>query len=235
MVEVTAAAPDVTLAMRQGTAPQAAGGYMPYEQFLAWRETLPEGRAEWVDGQCIFLDVPTYAHQRIAAFLHTVLNLFVLRWQLGDVLFMGFQVKLARSGREPDILFISNAKRANIERTHLKGPADLAIEIVSRDSVTRDRRDKYREYEAGGVSEYWIVDSDRRDVRFYGIGPDGKYMPLPVADGVFHSRVLPGFWLHVEWLWQDPPPTLEALRELDLLGAPTFQAGAPSPDPDRPS
>jgi Uma2 family endonuclease len=231
MAEVTAAAQELTLAATRGTAPQPPARHMTYEQFLAWAASL-DARAEWVDGQVILLPMPTYAHQLIAQFLNTLLNLFVLRWQLGDVLFMGYQMKLARSGREPDILFISNARQGNIERTHLKGPADLAIEIVSPDSVTRDRRDKYREYEAGGVPEYWIIDPDRRDARFYGVDPDGRYRLLPVENGVFHSRALAGFWLRVEWLWQDPPPTLEAARELDLLGAPSLGApGSPASQP----
>jgi len=35
--------------------------------------------------------------------------------------------------------------------------------------------------------------------------------------GIYRSRVLPGFWLRVEWLWQIPTPDLEAAAALDLL------------------
>ncbi len=42
--------------------------------------------------------------------------------------------------------------------------------------------------------------------------------------GVYHSQILPGFWLRVEWLWESPLPNvvratwqilgLSALRQL---------------------
>jgi Uma2 family endonuclease len=102
------------------------------------------------------------------------------------------------------------------------------VEIVSEDSRTRDRRDKYFEYETAGVREYWMVDPDNREARFLGLGPNGRYAPLPVdQSGVFRSTVLPGFWLRVEWLWQDPLPNLEALQALGLMGTAAETAQTP--------
>jgi hypothetical protein len=35
----------------------------------------------------------------------------------------------------------------------------------------------------------------------------GQYQSVaPDATDVYRSRVLPGFWLRVAWLWQDPLP-----------------------------
>jgi hypothetical protein len=40
----------------------------------------------------------------------------------------------------------------------------------------------------------------------------------PDAGGQYRSSVLPGFWLKVDWLWQEPPPkVLDVLHELGLL------------------
>jgi hypothetical protein len=37
-------------------------------------------------------------------------------------------------------------------------------------------------------------------------------------EGTYRALTLPGFWLRVEWLWQEPlPKTLDVLRELGLL------------------
>ena len=93
--------------------------------------------------------------------------------------------------------------------TRLVGPADLVIEIVSDSSAARDRVDKFYEYERAGVREYWIFDprTDKERVDFYRLTAQGKYQAvLPDADGRYHAAVLPGFWLHPDWLWQDPPP-----------------------------
>ena len=42
--------------------------------------------------------------------------------------------------------------------TFLDGPADLVIEVISDDSVTRDRVEKFDEYLEAGVREYWVID-----------------------------------------------------------------------------
>ncbi|MER3485893.1 MAG: hypothetical protein C4345_07940, partial [Chloroflexota bacterium] len=57
------------------------------------------------------------------------------------------------------------------------GPPDLIIEVVSEDSEHRDRVDKFNEYEAAGVPEYWIVDNrpQRRRAYFYRLGAEGQY------------------------------------------------------------
>src|SRR5881275_1256091 len=122
------------------------------------------------------------------------------------------------SGREPDILFIAQAHLDRLRATWIEGPADLVIEIVSPESDERDWQTKRAEYAAAGIPEYWVLDRDRRDAAFFVLAADGTYVRAPLAgDGVFHSAVLPGFWLRVEWLWQLPTPDLEAAEELGLL------------------
>jgi hypothetical protein len=44
--------------------------------------------------------------------------------------------------------------------------------------------------------------------------PDG-YHAVRRRDGRLASEALPGFWLDVAWLWQEPlPPTLACLRQI---------------------
>jgi Uma2 family endonuclease len=65
------------------------------------------------------------------------------------------------------------------------------------------------------VREYWLLDPIRRQAEFYQLGDDGLFRAVPAsADGVYHSRALPGLWLRTQWLWQDPPPRLlDVLRD----------------------
>ena len=77
--------------------------------------------------------------------------------------------------------------------------------------------DKFDEYEAGGVPEYWIIDnrSQRQRAQFYQLAPNGQYQPVMVGDdGIYRSAVLPGFWLRIDWLWQAQPNVLRALAEI---------------------
>jgi Uma2 family endonuclease len=89
--------------------------------------------------------------------------------------------------------------------------------VASSESGERERGKKF-EYEAGGVREYWLIDPDRQQAEFYRL-VEGRYrLVYPDSEGLYRSEVLPGFWLEVEWLWQEPlPPILEILGKLRLV------------------
>lgn len=89
--------------------------------------------------------------------------------------------------------------------------------IITPDSVVRDRQEKFGEYEGAGVTEYWLLDPERMIAEFYELGEDGRYHLANIDQGNYHSKVVPGFSLQLSWLWQDPLPTLEALRALKLM------------------
>lgn len=63
------------------------------------------------------------------------------------------------NAREPDILFVKTENKHFLEEQRLAGVADLVIEVVSPESIKRDNEDKFVEYEAAGIREYWIIDS----------------------------------------------------------------------------
>jgi Uma2 family endonuclease len=138
----------------------------------------------------------------------------------GVVLIPPFQMKLPHSGREPDVIYLSPAHRNRFLSTYIAGPADLVVEVVSPESVERDRVTKFAEYREGGVPEYWLLDPDTERAEFYQLDDHGAYQVIaPDADGVYRSAVLPGFWLKVAWLWQDPRPTQQTVLYA-MLGKP---------------
>jgi Uma2 family endonuclease len=192
---------------------------MTYEEFLAWADE--DTWAEWVNGEVIIMSPASKRHQDLVTVLAALLRFFVDAHQLGIVLTAPFQMKIGPDlpGREPDILFISREHFDRFRDIYLDGPADLVVEIISRDSRVRDRGDKFYEYEQGGVREYWLLDYLRRQAEFYQLGADGIYRPMPVGqDGIYRSVVLEGLWLKVEWLWQEPLPSLmSVLREWQMI------------------
>jgi len=189
---------------------------MTYEE---WLEIEGENLySEWVDGEGWFYVSNSDRHQAISAFLHMLLSFFVHRFRLGIVRYSPFEVKLERSAREPDLLFLSNQNLHRLSPMRILGPVDLAVELISDDSPSRDRIDKRREYQEAGVGEYWLVDARLRPEPpvFLRIGADGVYQPVPLdAEGRFRSHVIPGFWLDPAWLLQDPLP--DPLVILDQL------------------
>jgi Uma2 family endonuclease len=182
---------------------------MSYEE---WLSDLPEDiHTEWVNGEAILFMPPNTRHQDIADFLLILIRLFVELRSLGRVFSAPYEMRLAeqKSAREPDILFIAAENRERITSERLLGPADLAVEIISPESVTRDRVEKWREYQEAGVREYWIIDPrpGQESAEFWRLDEYGRYQAIPLDEGgIFRSQVLPGFWLNTHWLWAEELP-----------------------------
>jgi Uma2 family endonuclease len=193
----------------------ATPGRVTYEEFLAL--TDEDTLAEWVDGEIVMSSPASYLHQDIAGFLESVMRVYAETRHLGVVCSAPFQMKMSQ-GREPDLLFIANDRLDRLQSNYLDGPADLVVEIVSPESVGRDRGDKFTEYEAGGVPEYWLLDPQRRWAEFYHLEGERYRLAFAGAEGEYRARNLPGFHVRVEWLWQQPlPRVLDVIRELGLI------------------
>ncbi|HEX8396016.1 MAG TPA: Uma2 family endonuclease [Pyrinomonadaceae bacterium] len=192
-------------------------------QRLTWEEYLRFGEentlAEWVDGRVIVLFSGSTKHQQIVGFLDRVIGFYIETHNLGQVFTAPYAMKLSklRRGREPDLLFVSREREHLITKTFLDGAADLVVEVVSPESVERDSVQKFAEYEAAGIREYWLIDYTSQTAIFYQLDEKGQYQPAETTDGVFHSTVLPGFFIRENWLWQERLHTFEALRELGIL------------------
>lgn len=191
---------------------------MSYEEFLAW--SSEDTHAEWVEGEVIVFVPPKTIHQQIVGFLHNLLSLYANLFQLGVVLTDPFEMRIrdGKSSREPDLLFIAQEHLERLTPEHLEGPADLVIEIVSDESVARDRTDKFYEYQEAGVREYWIIDPRPGTVRvdFYHLTTAGQFQAtLPDNEGRYYAAVLPDFWFRPDWLQQEPlPDPLTTLAEI---------------------
>jgi Uma2 family endonuclease len=191
---------------------------MSWEEFVAWCDE--DTWAEWVDGEVIVFRPASIGHQELMAFLIFLLRFFIRTHDLGELLPAPTLMRLPSrpSGREPDGLFVAKQHLDRVRSTWIDGPADLVVEIVSPESAERDWETKRAEYAAAGIPEYWVLDRDRRDAAFFQLGADAQYTRAAVdTDGVYHSKVLPGLWLRIEWLWQLPAPDLEAAQALGLL------------------
>lgn len=188
-----------------------------WEEFPAQRDE--DAHAERVDGRVILMSPASSDRQLLKIFLVQVLGLYLEQRPQGLILDAPFLMRLPScpSGRMPDILFIAQERLNLLQPLFLDGPADLAVEIISPESDERDRGEKFIEYEAAGVREYWLIDPLREEAMFYQLTPQGRYrLIIPSPDGVYRSAVIAGLRLHVEWLWRRPP-VLRILKELGVL------------------
>ena len=190
-----------------------------YEEFLELDGE--DQHVEWVEGEIMPMSPVSNQHQNVAGFLIALLRIYAEERHLGEVRSEPYQMKPALDfpGRAPDIFFVATAHLDRLKKTYLEGPADLVVEIISPESRARDRGDKFFEYEAAGIPEYWLIDPIREQAEFYQLGTDGIYRPAALGnEGRYHSVVLPGLWLQESWLWQTPlPPLLSVLKVWELI------------------
>lgn len=186
-----------------------------FESFIEWVDE--DTSAEWDEGEIIFMSPASIRHQLIAGFLYKIISAFVEHYELGVVLNAPTKMKLPGYGAEPDVLFIATAHENRLRRTYVDGPADLVVEVISPESVERDRIKKYNDYEAAGIPEYWLIDPERESAEFYQLH-NGRYQLSATPAEIYTSSVLPGFTLPLVWLRLGQQPTLvEAMRALHIL------------------
>jgi Uma2 family endonuclease len=181
-----------------------------FADYLRAYDSYEGGQTEWLAGEvAIYPMTNNVPHQQLLQFLNSLLDYFLAEHDLGVLLLAGVPMYVgdAHPAREPDLLVVLKQHQTRIAETYLDGIADVVVEIVSPESMARDRAEKLREYEALGIPEYWLFDPIRTDVVFYGLGDDGHYHPIPCdKSGRLVSRVLAGFRLHPSLLWKKPYP-----------------------------
>jgi len=189
---------------------------MTEAEFDAWHHQ--HRRAEFVDGEVIVMSPVMAIHDELFHFLAGLLRDYLEVRPVGRVRGPEFLVRLRKGLRRmPDLFFISTDRLHLVKRSYIDGAPDVAFEIVSEDSVERDWREKFFDYQACGVMEYWIIDPAHETVKLYHLVA-GRYEEVTAQDGRLNSVAIPGFWLKTEWLWLTPPPgALACLREMGLL------------------
>jgi len=188
------------------------------EEFEAWCDE--DTKAEYVDGEIITMTPASAEHNSGETTLGSLIDLFVKKNSLGWISTTGcMQVRL-RIGlrRVPDIVFVESSRIDIVHTTYIDGAPDLIVEFVSPESTIRDWHEKYIEYEAAGVREYWIIDQQQQRATVYYLGEERRYHSIVPKDGKIYSRVLSGFWVKPEWFWQDSKfDTYEMAKEIGII------------------
>ncbi len=196
---------------------------LSFEEYLRQFSSREGIMSEWLGGEVAIYPVTNnLAHQRLLYVLSFLLHYFLSQKQLGQLVFMGLPMKYSESqpAREPDLMVLLNEHADRLRPTYVEGIADVVIEIVSPESVARDRGDKFAEYEKAGVPEYWLLDPIRSEALIYALDAQGTYERIPLDDEErILSRVLPGFAVSQAFLWRPTlPDAVELIAEAQKLG-----------------
>lgn len=141
---------------------------------------------ELIDGSLVFVSPQTFFHARTVSFFE---------WQLQSVapadleVVREFTIDIDRQNRpEPDVVVV---RTDEVDPDQTRFPAEavvLAIEVVSEDSVSRDRETKPLKYARAEIPHYWRVENEggRAAVHTFELEPTtGRY----TSTGIFRERL----------------------------------------------
>ena len=170
---------------------------MTKEEF--WQ--LPEGPPdyEFEDGEVIPLPRPHERHQDIMLVLGGILRTYVHANHLGKVR-IEVDVELTETKTYvPDIVYLSPEHLDRLgEDGKVHGAPDLAVEISSSSTVSRDRITKFEAYFRAGVPWYWLIDRETFIIEEYHARPEGYVRTAGTDAGeVFRPGLFPGLEINL--------------------------------------
>jgi Uma2 family endonuclease len=162
----------------------------PRTVYEVW-ENLPEGTmCQIINNSLVMSPSPLDIHQVILNEINVNLTLHVGKTKIGHVRISPYDVHLSKSNiLQPDICFIKEENKGNIDKKGLIGAPDLVIEILSPGTKKYDLNDKKEIYENYGVREYFIVEPSNLKVKSY-ILKNSKYIELEETTGIIKSALL---------------------------------------------
>jgi len=119
---------------------------------------------ELLHGDLVKKSAPSPQHQAIAFDIAFALNQFCRNTGInGRVLMAPIDVVVDEFNvPQPDVLYVSEARREIITADGIVGAPDVVMEVISPSSISRDRHLKRKLYERLGVQEYWILDPNNQ-------------------------------------------------------------------------
>lgn len=163
-------------------------------------------RYEVIDGVLNMTPPPAIAHQFTSGNLVELMRAFVRARQLGFVIASPVGVRLPTQPvpLQPDIVYVSAARKSIIGKEYIEGAPDLVVEILSPGNWIYDRKEKYQVYQTAGVPEYWIADYRLKTIKVFALEEDGYALLGKWSIGeVAVSRALDGFQAAVADIFRD--------------------------------
>ncbi|MGI5437131.1 Uma2 family endonuclease [Streptomyces shenzhenensis] len=174
-------------------APKASASSWPVPPQGGWTaddlDRLPDlpPHTELIDGSLVFVRPQTIFHERATDYF---------KWQLQSLapadfeVFRELTIDIDRQNRpEPEVVVVRGDVVEDADQTRFPVAAViLAIEVVSQDSVSRDRETKPLKYARAKIPHYWRVENEkgRAAVHAFELEPTtGTYTSV----GIFRERM----------------------------------------------
>lgn len=146
------------------------GKQVSYEEFLEISANSEE-RYEYIDGEIYLLASPNTRHQKILMDMAYLFYDFFKDKKCTPMI-APYDIRLQRSNQnknvvQPDLMVICDLENKLDDDDYYMGVPVLVIEIVSKSTKRKDYVRKMDLYMSTGVSEYWIVNPENKEVQIY--------------------------------------------------------------------
>jgi Uma2 family endonuclease len=167
-------------------------------------DAFPEddgNRYELIDGELFVSRAPGIPHQRVLQNLQVGLSEYLKTNRIGILVPGAGAIFSDHDAVIPDLAFVRHERWDQVVTGEkFTGAVDLVVEILSPGTQNRQRdlSAKRRLYGKYGVQEYWIVDSENREVIILRLqGPTLEEIDKLKTDDELTSPLLPGLQLKV--------------------------------------
>ena len=159
-------------------------------------QEMPEGPPYFqvIEGKLLMSPSPNTFHQDIAGNVYAILHSYLTRHPIGSAHIAPLDVYLSEINIfQPDVIFVSSARRSILTEHGIEGAPDLIVEILSPGTARYDKGSKRRIYAQTGVKELWIVDPELKSIQVYQLSRNAETPAVTQStDAVFKSPLLPG-------------------------------------------
>jgi Uma2 family endonuclease len=157
---------------------------------------MPEGspRYQLIEGELHMAPAPNRFHQGTSRNLGYIILRHLEKHPIGALYYAPFDVYLsAHDVYQPDIVFVSNARRHILTDDGCEGVPDFIVEILSDRTARLDKTLKRKTYAMHGVAELWLVDPKKKAIEIFRLQDDAeKPVKVHSANSIFTSPSFPG-------------------------------------------
>lgn len=167
----------------------------------------PGYRFEILDGFLVKEPSPSVHHQRVSRELgRQLMDYFNSVDPEGELFFAPLDVTLTTCNvLQPDILFVSGARKEIILGDRIDGPCDLVVEIMSPGNRRKDRLHKMDIYRKAGITHYWLVDPEENTLEAFVLSSGNYTLVFAGSPGdSFTHPEFPGLELDLDRVFYRP-------------------------------
>ena len=155
---------------------------------------VPDGpRYQLIDGELIAMSGASSPHQVFLMRFGVAVLPQVDDLDIGEIRIAPYDVHVdGHNTYQPDLLFVSHARRSIVQYSGAFGAPDVVVEILSDSTRRRDMREKLPVYLRAGVLAVVLVDLAAQTVAVYGEGDAAAPLRVFAASDTLTLDAMPG-------------------------------------------